>query len=60
LHEAAEQGSLEVVCLLIEHGEDVTAWADDRWTPASSCGSVEIACLLVKHGADVTARADNR
>ena len=59
LHEAVEQGSLEIIHLLIKHGEDMTAQADDRWTLASSCRSVEIAHLLVEHGADVTARGDD-
>jgi ankyrin repeat protein len=45
--------------ILVDHGADVTARADNGWTPlhvASSCGSVEVARFLIEHGADSTAR----
>jgi ankyrin len=62
LHAAVERGNIEILRILIEHGEDPTAAAGNGWTPlhvASSCGNVEVARFLIEHGADPTAQADD-
>ena len=61
LIEAIEEGSLEVVKMLIESGADVNARYDEGWkfTPlmfAAEMGDVEIVRLLLESGADVNAK----
>ena len=58
LHYAASQKEqVEVVRMLIEHGADITAQAEDG-TPlhlAAQKGKLKVASMLVEHGADMTA-----
>jgi ankyrin repeat protein len=59
LHLALREGHLEVACVLVEHGADVTVQDNDGSTSlhgASRWGDVDLAWLLVKHGADTLAR----
>ena len=53
---------MELVRALVEQGTDVTAQANNGWTPlhvASYCGSVDVARFLIHHGADAIAQADD-
>ena len=60
---ATQPGDLPVMAsLLVEHGADVNAQANDGWTPlhsASSRGFSEVARVLLEHGADVNAQAND-
>jgi hypothetical protein len=58
LRQAAEEGRVERVKLLLEKGADVNAADVFRWTPlcwASVSGHVEVVKLLLEKGADVNA-----
>jgi ankyrin repeat protein len=62
LHEAVEQGNAQVVRILVEHGMDVAARANDGWTPlhvAVHRGNVDVVRILVEHGADATVQAND-
>ena len=55
---ASREGHVEVACILVEHGADVTAKDDSGETPlhqASSARCVDLAQFLVENGANATA-----
>ena len=55
----AQNGHLEVVKFLVQHGADVTSQNNNpiRW--ASEFGHLEVVKFLVQHGADVTSQDNN-
>lgn len=56
LHDAAWNGPIETAKLLIEHGAEVNAEAENRSTPvqwAATHGRLDMVRLLLKHGADL-------
>src|SRR5258708_22890506 len=62
LHVASNQGDVELVQVLLEHGADIEAQDDYGSTPihlASFFGEVELVQVLLEHGAEIEAR-DNR
>ena len=57
LHMASAYGHMEVTCILVEHGVDVTAQDNDKNTPlhvVSTNRHVDVTCVLLEHGADMT------
>jgi ankyrin repeat protein len=61
LHYAAFFGDAESARVLVEHGADVNAFADNELgvhplNSAAAAGNVEVARLLLEHGADAGAR----
>lgn len=62
LHQAALDGNLVAVRLLVRHGADVNKQDDDTWTPlhaACAEGHVDIARFLLEKGADKTVMTDD-
>ena len=62
---ASQEGQVEIVRMLIEHGADVTSRNEDEETPlhvvsnpfsAKSWRFARVASILLKHGADVNAK----
>ena len=54
---ATELGNVEIAHLLVEHGMDVTAAANDGWTPlyvATELGNVDLMRVLVEHRTEAT------
>ena len=63
LHTTLRGGHVEFARLLIQHGADVSAQDNCKWTPlhfASEGGHVQLAWLLIGHGADVNAQNDDK
>ena len=61
LHKAAENGSLEMVKILIEMGADIDAKDEGKATPLHYCilvGNIEIVKILLQKGADMEARLE--
>ena len=59
---AAEDGHVEVVRLLLEHGADINApskYGSTAWNFAAWGGHVEVVRLLLEHGADINAQNDD-
>ena len=59
LYYAAMGGHLEVIQLLLDHGADVNAQKEDRWTALHLgvlFGHVQVVEVLLKRGADPHAR----
>ena len=57
LHEAANEGRIDVVRLLLENGANANAEANGQYTPlhvAASMDNVDCVVELLKHNADVT------
>ena len=57
LHEAAKEGRIDVVRLLLENGANANAEANGQYTPlhiAASMDNVDCVVELLKHNADVT------
>jgi hypothetical protein len=59
---AAENGSVEVVHALLEHGANVGTEDEEGWTPLHEAirnGSVELLRVILEHGADINARTND-
>jgi ankyrin repeat protein len=54
----ANAWNLEIAQMLIDHGADVNAHANDGFTPLINAGTVELTRFLLKHGADPFAKTD--
>lgn len=55
LHQAALDGNVDAVELLVKHGANINKQDDDTWTPlhaACAEGHTDIVELLLRHGAD--------
>jgi ankyrin repeat protein len=53
---ASKEGYLEIVCLLLRHGADCTAWSNYAIREASKNGYLEIVRLLLENRADCAAK----
>jgi ankyrin repeat protein len=62
LHSSVASHSLDITRALLEHGADVNAMQQDRYTPlleAARAGELEILELLLQYGADPLARGED-
>ena len=61
IHRAVLRGRVDLACLLIKHGADVTAQVNNGSTLlhwAVQNGSADLAYLLIEHGADTAVQDD--
>ena len=60
IHEAADEGNIEVVKQHLADGSDVNEMDDVQMTPLHYAYTKEIPELLIENGADVNAKDDGR